>query len=211
MIVDVLLALSLTIRPPAAPDIPMPLLVQADRVPRAERVTIYGPKGELRTTSRVPLSPAAQADFDAEFATASYFGAFAVSKDGGWGYSVGNNGLAAAREIALQECLAVNPSCLVHTELVPQGYADPGPGEVTLSPEVADQYRDAASNTRFAAMAVSADGAYSKVWGHASPREAESTALAECERNRIADLPLSDMPCVLLPRPGKVWPPAPRP
>jgi hypothetical protein len=203
MIIDILLAVSLAIPSLSQPDAAPPLLVQAQTAPRAGRVVPYGPEAELRAISRLQLSPEALAAFQTEFATATYFGAFAISKEGGWGYTTGTNGLAAAREIAMQECLSVNARCLIHTELVPRGYVDPAPGEVTLSPEAAQNYTDATTNTPYAAMAVSADGAYSKVWGHASPAEAEAAALADCENNRIADPGLSAMPCVLLPRPGK--------
>lgn len=203
MIVDVVLAALVAYQSGAVPEFDAPRLWLAEQVVRAERVVPYGPEGELRAVSRLPLSPEAQTAFDAEFATAPYFGAFAISKEGGWGYSVGTNSLAAARELAMQQCLDVNARCLIHSELVPRGYVDPAPGEVTLSPEPAQHYADTTSNTPFAAMAVSADGAYSKVWGHASPGEAEAAALADCESNRVTGEMLSDMPCVLLPRPGK--------
>jgi hypothetical protein len=178
-------------------------LMEVDYILPVQRVVPYGAAGELRAVSTAALSPEAQTAFDTEFAPAPYFGAFAVSKDGGWGYTTGTNSLGAAREIALQECLAVNRSCIIHTEIVPQGYVDIGPGDVTLSPETAGHYGDVTTNTVFFAMAVSADGAYSKVWGYPTQAEADQQALADCESYRINDLPISDMPCVLLPRTGK--------
>ena len=204
MIVDLVLAAVVAFRLGAVPEFDAPRLWLAEQVVRAERVVPYGPEAELRAVSRLPLSRGAQAAFDTEFATASYFGAFAVAKDGGRGYWVSANGLAAARELALQECLVFNASCLVHTELVPQGYGDPAPGEVTLSHGVAVLYSDAARNDPFVAMAASADGAEYRVWGHASPGKAEAAALAGCESIRVTGEALSDMPCVLLPRPVKM-------
>lgn len=178
-------------------------IVSVDYILPVQRVVPYGPAAEMRTLSDIVLSPEAQTAFNTEFAPAPYFGAFAVSKDGGWGYTTGTNSLGAAREIAMQECLAVNRSCIIHTEIVPMGYVDIGPGDVTLSPETAGHYADATTNTTYFAMAVSADGAYSKVWGYPSQAEADQQALADCESYRVNDLPISEMPCVLLPRAGK--------
>ncbi len=178
-------------------------LVEVDYILPVQKVVPYGTEGVVRTVSSIRLASEAQAAFDAEFAPADYFGAFAVSKDGGWGYTSGTNSLGAAREIAMQECLAVNRSCTIHSEIVPVGYVDIGPGDVTLSPETAWHYFDVTTNTVFFAMAVSADGAYSKVWAYPTQAEADRQALADCESFRIMDLPISSMPCLLLPRPGK--------
>jgi hypothetical protein len=203
MFLDMLFAFSIAFQTPGLPGIATQDLVEADYILPAQRVVPYGPQGVLQTISNVRLSPEAQNAFDTDFVTASYFGAFAVSKDGGWGYSTGSNSLGAAREIAMAECLSVNSACTIHTELVPEGYVTMGPGDVTLSPETAGHYNDTSTNTPFYAMAVSADGAYSKVWGYASQAEADAQAVSDCEQYRINDLPLSDMPCVLLPRAGK--------
>ncbi len=179
-------------------------LTQIDYILPAERVVIYPPEAEMRRLSNIVLSPEAQNAFDTEFATASYYGAFATSKDGGWGYSVTSNSLEAARDIAMQECLGENGQCIIMAEIVPQAYVPIGPGDVTITSEVVGHYRDVTTNIAPFAMAVSGDGAYSKVWGMPSQAEADAAALSDCEGYRITDLPnLSPLPCVLLPRPRK--------
>jgi hypothetical protein len=207
MFLDLLFAFSMAVHAPVLapglPDMQAPDVMEVDYILPAQRVVPYGNDGVLRQLSNVALSPDAQTAFDREFAVAPYFGAFAVSKDGGWGYSTGSNSLGAAREVALAECLSVNSVCTIHTELIPVGYVAIGPGDVTLSPETAGHYNDTTTNTPFFAMAVSADGAYSKVWGYASQAEADAQALADCDSYRITDLPIPAMPCVLLPRAGK--------
>jgi hypothetical protein len=202
MFLELALAFSMASQTPLLPDFKT-AVTEVDYILPVARVVPYGPATEVRVVSTIRLSPEAQAAYDQDFTSAPYFGAFAVSKDGGWGYSTGTNSLGAAREIALQECLAVNSACTVHSEIVPPGYVDLGPGDVTLSPETAGHYNDTSTNTPFYAMAVSADGAYSKVWGYATQAEADNQALADCESYRVNDLPISDMPCVLLPRAGK--------
>jgi hypothetical protein len=202
MFVVLALAISTATVSPTLPDLSANL-TQVDYILPAQRVVRYDTAGELNVVSNVRLSPDAQTAYDQDFTTASYFGAFAVSKDGGWGYSTGTNSLEAARDIALNECLAVNSACTIHTEIVPQGYVDLGPGDVTLSPETAGHYNDTSTNAQFYAMAISADGAYSKVWGYPSQAEADTQALADCESYRVNDLPIGDYPCLLLPRAGK--------
>jgi hypothetical protein len=176
-------------------------IVPVEYVLPAQRVTAYPPEPNLQMTYQVILSPEARAAFDSEFADGGYFGAFATSKDGGWGYAMESNSLEAAREIAIAQCASINTTrCAVIAEIVPTGYAPPAPGEVAVSAEVYFHYSDPTTNVKAHAMAVSEDGAYSKVWGVATQAEAEQQVLAECESYRMtepADLP--DMPCFLLP------------
>ena len=202
MFVALALAISTVTVSPALPGLASDL-TPVDYILPAQRVVPYGATTEMRVISNVRLSPDAQVAYDQEFSTAPYFGAFAVSKDGGWGYSTGTNSLEAARDIALNECLAVNSSCTIHTEIIPQGYVDIGPGDVTLSPETAGHYNDSSTNIQFYAMAISADGAYSKVWGYPTQAEADAQALSDCETYRVNDLPIAPYPCLLLPRAGK--------
>lgn len=153
----------------------------------------------VRIVTDLPLSPEAQAVFDSDFQATGYFGAFAVSKDGGYGYSSGVGSLQAAREIALAECTAVNGTCLVMAELVPEGYVAPPDGTLTLSQQVQGHFSTAAKNADFQALAVSEDGAFAMYWGMASQAEADQQALADCEANRDRSLAgLRDMPCVLV-------------
>lgn len=155
--------------------------------------------GIVNRLSNLPLSAEAQAVFDSDFQATGYFGAFALSKEGGYGYSSGVASLAAARDIAMAQCTGLNGTCTVIAELVPQGYADPGPGALTLSQQIAGHFATAAKKPDFLALAVSEDGAYAMYWGMASQAEADAQALADCEANRERDLPgLRDMPCVLV-------------
>ena len=173
---------------------------------RGEGVTdviTYGPGTDLRILGRAALQPDAQAALDGEFATAPYFGAFALSKGGGWGYSTGNHTLEAARAIALAECMSVNDDCQIYAELLPRGYVAPETGVITLSHDAATNYTDRTTNILYHAMAVSVDGAYSKVWEAPSQEEANAQALAECEEYRNPTPYLPDMPCFLLPPPDK--------
>jgi hypothetical protein len=130
-----------------------------------------------------------------------FFGAFAITKDFGYGYVTGANSLEAAREIAIEECLKQGPICLIYAEILPQGYAPLEAGQISLAPEAAG-YFDNPDPTwgSFRAMAVSEDGAYSVVWGYGSPSEASAAALSDCGEFVIDDLPnLREMPCFLVP------------
>lgn len=179
-------------------------LIQVDYILPAERVVVYPPEGVVRRVTNSALSVPAQTVFDTEFVTATYYGAFATTKDGGWGYSVGANSLDGAREVAMQQCLFENLRCLITAELVPVGYVEIGPGDVTIAPAVVGHYTDVTTNVAPFAMAVSADGAYSKVWEMPSQAAADAAALSDCEGYRFSDLPnLPPFPCVLLPRPRK--------
>jgi hypothetical protein len=202
MFLEIALAFSMATHAPALPDLTAGLTT-VDYILPVQRVVPYGAATQIINQSTIQLSPDARVAFDQDFAVAPYFGAFAVSKDGGWGYSVGTNSLGAAREIALQECLAVNSACTIHSEIVPVGYVPIGPGDVTMNAETARNYADTSVQVQFYAMAISADGAYAQGWEYASQAEADAAALADCETYRIRDLPISDMPCVLLPRAGK--------
>lgn len=166
-------------------------------------VITYGPATELRILGTAGLQPDGQAALDDEFAIAPYFGAFALSKGGGWGYSTGNQTLEAARAIAMAECMSVNEDCQIYAELVPLGYAPLAEGMLSVSHDTATNYNDRATNILYHAMAISVDGAYSKVWEAPSQEEAQAQALSECEEYRNPAPYLPDMPCFLLPPPDK--------
>lgn len=201
MLTPIAFGLALTFSPTLpAPDAGADVL-RVDYILPAQRAVTYGPTGELRWVSRLPMTPDAQATFDAEFATQSYYSAFAYAKSGGWGYATTSNSLGAARSIAMGHCLSMNDSCTIVAEIVPPGYVDPGPGDITMSPEVTDVMADPNLNQAVAALAISADGAYAAAWGYPAQAQAEAIAMSDCEANRIQDdLPgLIDMPCVLVP------------
>ncbi|RYG91595.1 hypothetical protein EU803_10965 [Loktanella sp. IMCC34160] len=164
------------------------------------RVLYFGPETELISRSQLDVPDSTLADFQEVFASAPYFGAFAISKSGGYGYSVGVNSAEAARAIAMAECLNANSSCLIFAELHPVGYQGVGPGEIVLTTEVADLFFNPGKRPPYIAMAFSHDGAYSLNWGYESPAAAQAAALADCETYRINHLAnLEDMPCLVLP------------
>ena len=168
----------------------------------AERVIVYPGSGELRMLTNVTMSREAQEAFDQNFRSATYFSAFAYAKGGGWGYVTTTNSLDSARSIAMGECLTSNDNCRLVAEIVPAGYRDLQPGDITMAPEVAELYRNPASvgATNNVAMAISEDGAYAMSWGYQSLAESEAQAMQDCIANLNQDQPgVPEMPCTLLP------------
>ncbi|HCP81505.1 MAG TPA: hypothetical protein DIT67_07875 [Octadecabacter sp.] len=196
MIVEFALSLSLTL-PNAGPAV-----TPVEFVEPVQQVITYPPEAVLNQISGVPLPDGTMQVFENGFlAEDLYFGAFAITKDFGYGYVTGSNSIEAARDVALQECLKHAPVCMIYAELLPIGYAPLLQGQVSLSPEVAHHYNNPdPSWGNYRAIAVSEDGAYSAVWNYGSPREASEVAMSDCEGYRIDEFPnLRDMPCVLLP------------
>jgi hypothetical protein len=181
------------------PSLGGPAVIPVDFPLNGGPATAFSSAATVRILTDLPLSPEAQAVFDSEFQATGYFGAFALSKDGGYGYSSGVATLAAAREVALAQCASLNGNCLVMAELVPEGYVPPPDGTLTLSQQVQSYFSTAAKNPDFQALAVSEDGAFAMYWGMASQSEADRQALTDCEANRDRSIPgLRDMPCVLV-------------
>lgn len=196
MIVEFALTLSLSVSPPNATVVPVEF-----RDPIREVIT-YPPFGLLNQLSGLSMPDGTREAYETEFLPESvYFGAFAVTKDFGYGYVTGANSLDAAREIALQECLKHGPSCLIYAEIIPQGYVPIIDGQVTLAREAAELYSNPDPSWGQArAMAVSEDGAYALVWGYANPNAARDAAMVDCETNTITDLPnLRPMSCMVIP------------
>ncbi|SHI84856.1 hypothetical protein [Wenxinia saemankumensis] len=174
-----------------------------DAVP-SERAIVYPPSGELRILSGLTLSPEAQDAFDQQFRANTYFSAFAYAKNGGWGYATTGNSLEGARAVAIAECENANDDCILIAEIVPRGYRDPQPGDVTMTPAVYTYLfdPDAAGAPEGAprAFAVGPDGAYALVWGQPSQEAANRAALADCNGYVRTEPPgLPPLPCVLVP------------
>jgi hypothetical protein len=176
---------------------------QAEPFGQVTRVTALPQVSVVRVVSDLPLTAEQQQRMDAEFDAASYFSALAMTPEGGWGAMAGTNSLRAARAIALQSCERENPdnTCTLVAEVVPEGYADPVPGEVLLNPAVGTYYF--AADTAwlgFSAVAISEDGAWGFRWGYADQAEADAAALDLCQESRgekTQDFP--DWPCFLVP------------
>ena len=191
-------ALSLTL---AVPDT-HPALTEVEFIEPVQEVVTYAPQGQVTVLSGLALPEGTAEAYQSDFLDGSvYFGAFAITKDFGYGYVTGANSLQAARDIATQECLKQGPRCLIYAEITPNGYVPLSSGQVTMSAEAADFYSNPdPSWGSFRAMAISEDGAYSIVWNYGSPREAADAALADCSGYTIDDLPgLRPMPCILVP------------
>jgi hypothetical protein len=200
MIVEFILTLSLSL-PSSVSDVG-PLLTQIDFAEPVQEVVTYPSVGVENRLSGLQLPDETLTAYETDFlADTVFFGAFAITKDFGYGYVTGANSLEAAREIAIEEWLKQGPICLVYAEILPQGYAPLEAGQISLAPEAAG-YFDNPDPTwgSFRAMAVSEDGAYSVVWGYGSPSEASAAALSDCGEFVIDDLPnLREMPCILVP------------
>lgn len=181
----------------------MPVTTVADYIGEPQRVVLYPTAGELRMLARPGLSADAQNAFDNEFRPNTYYSAFALSKDGGWGWATTTNSLSGARAVAMAECETHNESCRVIAEIVPIGYVEMGEGDLTMTPVVMDLFLNPESvnaTIDYIGMAVGADGAYSMVWGYATPEEAAAAALADCNLHIRTDLAtLEQMPCVAVP------------
>jgi len=196
MIIEFAVSLSLTL-PNAGPPV-----TQVEFREPVQQVITYPPVGVLNRLSGLELPPGTLEAFETGFLEGDvFFGAFAITKDFGYGYVTGANSIEAAREIAEQECLKQGPVCLLYAEILPQGYVPLEDGQVALAPEAANYYNNPdPSWGNFRAMAVSEDGAYSVVWNYETPRAASDAAMSDCTGYIIDDLPeLRPMPCVLLP------------
>ena len=200
MIVEFILTLSLSL-PSSVSDVG-PLLTQIDFAEPVQEVVTYPSVGVENRLSGLQLPDETLTAYETDFlADTVFFGAFAITKDFGYGYVTGANSLEAAREIAIEECLKQGPIVLVESDILTQGYAPLAAGQISFAPEAAG-YFDNPDPTwgSFRAMAVSEDGAYSVVWGYGSPSEASAAALSDCGEFVIDDLPnLREMPCILVP------------
>jgi len=200
MIVEFALTLSMVL-PDAGLNTGLPF-TQIDFVEPVQQVVTYPNVGIVNQISGLELPDGTGAAYTDDFLLDTvYFGAFAITKDFGYGFVTGANSIEAAREIAIEECLKQGPVCLIYAEILPQGYVPLGEGQISLTPEAGNHFTNPdPSWGNFRAMAVSEDGAYSVVWNYDSPREASDAALADCNGYRISDLPeLRDMPCMLVP------------
>jgi hypothetical protein len=178
-----------------------PVTAPATRTERAARVIVFSQASEVHVMGSAQLTDEGMQAFQRQFSPATYFGAFAVSKDGGWGYYTGVNSRQAARDLALAECRAASQDCAIYAELLPANYVDPGPDAITMAPEVTRVYRDESTDLGFFAMAISADGAYSKMWDAETQEAADRLALEDCENYRSDAPAAAGMGCILLPPP----------
>jgi hypothetical protein len=195
-----LAALALTLAPTllGAP-IANPDLQTVDYPAKGGQVVTYSGPGEVIRLRPFKLSGEALSEFNGTFTELGYFGAFAISPDGGYGYATSAGTLAAAREIAMAQCAALNQGCEIVAEYIPAGYVEPGSSDITLSREMTENYT-APDRGSFVAMAASEDGGWAMGWDYPSQAEANDYAINECEMTRLDPIPgVRDMPCILLP------------
>lgn len=200
MIIEFALSATLAL-PNLAPNAGIPL-TQVQFVDPIREVITYPEGGVVNRLSALELPDGTLQAYEDEFLIDDgFFGAFAITKEFGYGYVNGANSIEAAREIAIEECLKQGPRCMIYAEIMPQDYVPLTDGQVALAAEAAGYFNNPdPSWGNFRAMAVSEDGAYSLVWNYGSPAEAAAAALSDCTGFAINDLPnLRDMPCVLIP------------
>lgn len=177
-----------------------PNMAQADFTLPATRTQTFPNVTNITLQSRVILPAQVQEAYDQEFAIESFFGAFAISKDFGYGYSTGAHTLEAARALAMAFCLELNSECRIIAELTPASYQGPQTGVITLSTEAAGYFNSRQDYATYRAMAASAAGSYALVWSAPTQSEANRIALSDCEGYRESEPPgLRDMPCILVP------------
>jgi hypothetical protein len=195
VLIPVAAALALTILPidPFAG----PLTV--DYPVKGGSVLLYTGETVVTWLEQTKLDPEARETFDGVFTDQGYFGAWAMSDNGGYGYAAGAGTIEAAREIAMAQCEASNDGCRMVAELFPADFYAPGPQDITLSQQQTVEF-NTPDRGSFRAMAVGEDGAYAVNWGFASQAEADAASMADCTASMLVlDLPgLRAMPCILL-------------
>lgn len=93
-------------RPPSASGVFTPTVYPAS-------TSVSGPE--------TPLTPAQRKSFEQDFRQGGYFGAFAVSGNGAWGWTVRHADAEAAAQAALAECVHHGRDCRVIATLAPEG------------------------------------------------------------------------------------------
>jgi hypothetical protein len=191
------IALILGMAPPV--DMPGTDVLQVDYPAKGGQVVLYDGEGELVWLSQRKLSGDAATEFNGNFQAYGYFGAFAMSPDGGYGYAGGTGTIEAARDIAMAQCSNLNTGCEIIAEIIPAGFTGTGPQDITLSYDATVNYT-APDRGGFKAMAISEDGAFSMGWDYPSQAEVNAYVLSDCEAQRmVIEAPLRPMPCILLP------------
>ncbi|MBM7068521.1 hypothetical protein [Actibacterium sp. 188UL27-1] len=149
---------------------------------------LYPETAEVRPDMPFDLSPEQQNAFDEFVSPPAYFGAFAASRDGAYGWFYNANDLATAQDFALNYCETSRadgpvPRCVVIATVVPEGFA--GPAQGTLRHKAATDLAKLRSSRRYSgkrAMAASGGGAYGYVYNMPTRKSAEREALYLCER-----------------------------
>ncbi|MEL6678563.1 MAG: hypothetical protein AAFQ51_07645 [Pseudomonadota bacterium] len=137
---------------------------------------------KLMRVATIRPSPALDRAY-AQFARANYYGAFAASPDGVWGFITELHNPGTARTVALDICNTkrVNGQipCRIVAELKPKD-DNIGPG-ITLNPEGTEAFLEYMETDGAAAFAIAKNGAIAAVSGLRDREKAEIRALRTCE------------------------------
>lgn len=161
----------------------------ASSVAHSEQLKIYSTKPKVLIHSKTELDKGQRKKFKSKnFRRAGYFSALAISADGAWGSSTGNNELDAAVQTALAYCnneLEPNEAkCALYATIVPKDY------------KKREGYSLSTENTKFyisefkdfsgpKAIAASTGISIWSVWNADSLASAKKDALRSCEKDRI--------------------------
>lgn len=149
------------------------------------------PAVRLETTGTVPSDGAASAAFAEWARTTAHHGAFAIGRDGGFGWTSDYNTLEMAEASALAFCGA---DCKVVAYAAP---VDPSP--FGLGASAAVDYANYAFRLGHKAFAISDSGATGWSWSYGTALEARARAMTECNArlaNRQTHLPQA--PCRII-------------
>lgn len=175
-------------RPPAPPAVLAP--------PPGAAPAVFDQPADLRIDPAFILPPEVAQLLHDTMDGQSYFGAFALGGQGGYGWTVGYGSAQAARATALASCAQHDDGCRVVADLWPQGLTDP-PAD-SLSFVQAESYRQTRAQTGPRAFARALDGAYGSARG-LTWQEARSVAIARCNAGREGRPPfLPPTPCEVL-------------
>ncbi|WP_216859409.1 hypothetical protein [Sulfitobacter aestuariivivens] len=145
---------------------------ETTQVSQASRITVVSQDFALSAGNL-------QAEFDAFAATRPYYGAFAASADGYFGYTHGYNSLQAAIEAAVWYCSEERGrTCALYALLEPEVSQASLP--VTMSANTHQGYNEYLKGVPRRAFAVADNGAYALTWDWSTRQLAEKEALAIC-------------------------------
>lgn len=129
--------------------------------------------------------------YHSQFKTESYFGAFAIGRDGAYGWAGRHNSIRAARANALSHCAQYGPDCQIYAEIYPDGY-DAAAG-YPLRQRVQTQYLNYMQRPGPKAIAVAENGAAGYASGRWTIWGAKMAALLNC-RARVRENQASYLP-----------------
>lgn len=151
----------------------------ADGTQQAYAVPQFEGKLTVLSDKALPDHGDAQADFRAFSQTAGFFGAFALSSDGGPAFNSGYNTLEAARLDVLAFCARKHSQdCALYAIMEPVEVLPDLP--MAMSAEATEAYVEYQHLSGHRAFALADNGAYGLTWEWDSERGARAEALSIC-------------------------------